>query len=387
MSIIGIMLLAWRSRNSSQQASWLAFGGVWLLLYSVFFWWWEPFNIEFWIALLPLWGFWIMAGWPSASSEANHTDTVPGKISSILKTAYLIIPMILAILLFRSNLAPVKAAGDPINDYYYLMTTALQPEMAPDDIVVTRGNILDVYIPFYARHTGYLSLRELEYNEGGNRAQMMASLTSHLDESLALGKTIWIDQMVIDEARSADRNPFGLLSDEVDVLKARYSIQPDVMLNGTTAFYSTPHHYEPNTTMWSFDGSLAGWRAWGVAMPSFEQKAWCFTGGDDPQLQSPLLDINTTQWTALEVDVTMQANQSVMQIFWRTRDGDYSLQRSVEVDTARGRHTYVVQLANAPGWTNTITQLRLDPVPGIPDAGASPTTVCLHSIRLLKQDN
>lgn len=386
MAVLGMILIARRSLRSPHQANWLAFGGAWLVLYSAFFWWWEPFNIEFWIALLPLWGFWIMAGWPGAVSTVGQEDAAPEKALSIAKAVYTIAPIILAISLFRANLAPVQAAGDPNNDYYYLVTAALQPELAPDDVVVTRGNILDVYIPFYARHAGYLSLRELEYNAGGDRAQVMSNLTSRLDEALALGKTIWIDQMVVDEARSADRNPFGLPAEEIDTLKARYGIQPDVDLNGSNVFYSTPHRQQSGASAWSFDGSLSGWRAWGVGSPRFEQGAWCFTGGHDPQLQSPPLAIDAGRWAALEMELTLGADRSTVQVFWRAQGGDYSLEQSIRIETVRGQHTYLAQLAGAPGWDGTIVQLRIDPAPGISGTDGNLVTACLRHVRLLDRD-
>lgn len=386
LAAVGLVLAVWRSLRGSHQAGWLAFGGAWLVLYVAFFWWWEPFNIEFWIALLPLWGFWMMAGWPAVSSNTTRERSTKKQALLSLKAAYTIAPMALAIVLFRANMAPVKAAGDPNNDYYYLVTVALQFEIAPNDVVVTRGNILDVYIPFYARHPGYLSLREVEYNTGGDRARLLADLTSRLDEALALGRTVWIDQMVLDETRSGDRNPFGLLAEEIDALKARYPLQPGVMLNGANVFYSTPHNQEPDATSWSFDGTLSGWRAWAVTSPRFEQGAWCFTGGDDPQLESPPIEIDAGQWAAIEMELTLEADRSYVQVLWRTKDNDYSLERSIQVETARGQHTYRVQLAGAPGWDGTIIQLRIDPVPGISDTEGHLITACLRAVRLLGGD-
>jgi hypothetical protein len=318
-----------------------------------------------------------MAGWPVVSS-----NVVQSGYQKMATTGYAILPLILAVLLAKANLAPVKAAGDPNNDYYYLITTALQARMAPDDLVVTRGNILDVYIPFYARHPGYLSLREIEYNVGNDRAKVMADLMSRLDEALAVGKTIWLDQMVLDETRSAERNPFGLSQEEIDTLKARYPLQPDILWNGSNVFYSTPHEQQPDATSWSFAESLAGWRAWGVDMPRLEQQGWCFSGGADPQLQSPQLDIDANRWGILTLELSLETDQSYAQLFWRSKEQDYSLENSIQIDTQRGRHTYSVSLTNVPGWEGIITQLRLDPAPGAADTAAPTVTVCLYNIQL-----
>jgi hypothetical protein len=383
LTVMGIMFSAWRSFHDPRHRIWSVFGGVWLVLYSVFFWWWEPFNIEFWIALLPVWGFWMMAGWPADTPIAHAEGPANRRALSLLRVIYPIVPTALAILLLFANLAPVRAAGDPNNDYYYLVTTALQPEMAPNDVVLTRGNILDVYIPFYTRHPGYLSLREVEYNAGGDRTRLMADLTSQLDEALAVGKTIWVDQIVLDEVRSADRNPFGLLAAEIDALRTRYVLQPGVMLNGVNVFYSTPHQQGLDATSWSLDGTLSGWRAWGVASPRFEQGDWCFTGGGDPQLQSPPLELDASQWASIEMELMLEAERSYVQILWKTRDNDYSLTNSVQIDTEKGWHTYRVQLADVPGWSGTITRLRIDPVPGIPETEGHSITACLRAVRLL----
>ncbi|MBN1428255.1 MAG: glycosyltransferase family 39 protein [Anaerolineae bacterium] len=376
---IGIGAGVWQARRDPRRISWLIFGGTWLIPYMIFFWWWEPFNIEFWIALLPLWGFWMMAGWPVQSPITDET-TKPTRL--ILETAYTIVPTILAIFLLNANLSPVKAAGDPHNDYYYLITTALQSELAPDDLIVTRGNILDVYVPFYTRHSGYLSLREVEYNNGGDRARILEELIARFDEALATGQTIWVDQMVLDEPRSAERNPFGLQPEDIVVLTTRYALQPDIIWNGTNVFYSTPHGFPSDVTSWSFVESLSGWRAVGIDAPHFD-RAWCFSGGDDPQLQSMHVEIDAEQWSTLEINMEIDVAQSYLQFFWRTKQHDYSLDHSAQVDITHGRNTYVIQLEGLPGWAGAVTQLRLDPIPGISNTNDVPITVCLYSIRLI----
>jgi hypothetical protein len=375
--VLGLGLGIWQSRREPHRASWLAFGGTWLVLYGAFFWWWEPFNIEFWIALLPLWGLLIMAGWLPTTGEAKAQH----RISCLLQTAHTIAPMALAILLFHNNLAPIKAAGDPENDYYYLITKALQTKMAPNDLVVTRGNILDVYIPFYTGHAGYLSLKDVEYNNGPE--QVITVLISRIDEALATGSTIWVDQIVLDEPRSAERNPFGLTEEDIETLKERYALQPDIIWNGANVFYSTPHSFEPGTTSWSFTSSLSGWQASGIDSPRLDQ-AWCFSSGSDPQLQSPQISIDAAQWSALEIDIDVETEQSYLQVFWRTQKHDYSLDHSAQLDITGKKHIYLIQLAEAPGWEGTIKQLRIDPVPGTADTDDAPIRVCIHRIQLIE---
>jgi hypothetical protein len=230
LAILGLLVGFWWAWRDASRRAWLAFSLTWLIVYGAFFWWWEPFNIEFWIALLPLMALFVMSGLPL------ETDP-PLRFERLWSGGITLAALIVALLLYRGNLSPVQAAGDPANDYYYLVTTALQTELAPGDLVILRGNILDVYIPFYAQHSAFLSLREAEYTTGNDRAAVMAEIFRRMDEAQVKGKMVWIDQILIDEPRSADRNPFGLLPAEIGTIKARYSIQPGIAWNGSNVWY------------------------------------------------------------------------------------------------------------------------------------------------------
>jgi hypothetical protein len=75
LAAIGVGLSLVAARRDPRRRAWLAFGLTWLIVYGAFFWWWEPWNIEFWIATLPLMGFWILGAW--AADDANLSTTVP----------------------------------------------------------------------------------------------------------------------------------------------------------------------------------------------------------------------------------------------------------------------------------------------------------------------
>ncbi|MBZ0308218.1 MAG: glycosyltransferase family 39 protein, partial [Anaerolineae bacterium] len=66
LAVVGL-LLGFRSTKKT----WLAFSAGWLILYGGFFWWWEPWNIEFWIVLLPLWALWMYFPSPLVGVEGR----------------------------------------------------------------------------------------------------------------------------------------------------------------------------------------------------------------------------------------------------------------------------------------------------------------------------
>ncbi|MFP4323433.1 MAG: glycosyltransferase family 39 protein [Anaerolineales bacterium] len=354
-----------------QGRPWLAFAGVWLVLYGGFFWWWEPWNIEFWIALLPLWGlFWFAAlRGGLADGIARWHRARPTVIGG---TA-----VILAALLFNAHYRPIQAAADADNDYYQLVTRALQPHLANTDLVVTRGNILDLYLPFYAHHPSVLviSMRELHF--GGQPAN---ALIDTLRRAHQRGQIVYIDQFILAEPQNSQRNPFGLTAADIGYIEATFPLVDSVHYNGHTAFYSLGARSAPDQHAWDFETHLHGWLAFGAQATRFEDGGWCLTGGGDPWLNSPALALSAAEYPRVVIDMALRApaEGAYGQLFWRNAaQDDLSEERSRRFDLREGRHTYTLDLRNAPGWRGEIIFLRLDPIPGNLDV-----TACVYDIRI-----
>lgn len=332
---------------------WWGFALVWLILYGTFFWWWEPWNIEFWIVLLPLWALGMLVG-----IRANQ------RIGQLIAGGALV----LAIALFSAHDAPIRESADPETDYYHHVITALQPHLAPDDLVVTRGNVLDLYVPFYARHsaTYTISVRKLSF-----QGDAFWILHTQLQEAYRAGQTIYVDQIILDEPFSQERHPFGFSPEQIALLRQDFPFEPAVMLNDQVIFYGLNLRPDPSTRDFTFNRSLQGWRAYGAPEPQFIEDRWCFVGGLDPWLISPPLVIPAGE-TQMTLTMTVDAPQTA-QLFWHGDGGDFSEEASIQFPVTSAETSYELDITAS----ETITRLRLDPV-----QSADGVTICLSGLTI-----
>jgi hypothetical protein len=338
--VAGGVLGAWKLRRTP----WAVFALLWLALYGGFFWWWEPWNIEFWIVLLPLWVLVLV----SMLRTVNDGRFAAG---------FGVVTAVLAAVLFWVNQDAVQERGDPTNDYYYEVTQVLVPHLTPDDLVVTRGNILDLYVPYYARHpqNNLVALAGLNYSQSEYPA-FAADLFARVDAAYRRGQYVYIDQIILDEPRSADRNPFGLEQADIERFMSAFPVEPAVNLRGQTVFYRVGEVVDSH--VWQFDRSLQGWTAFAVNNPRFEDGGWCFDGGGDVWLESPPLSGDGVK--VVEVDMWIADTAEYGQLFWRgAGDEDLSEVRSLRFPLQTERHIYRLE----PDWSSQLVFLRLDPIP------------------------
>jgi hypothetical protein len=340
---------AWRTVRG-----WWAFAVAWLVLYGGFFWWWEPWNIEFWIALLPL-----AALIGLLALRAIRTPAAP-LVLQIGAYATSAAAFGVALWLYNAHFLPLQQISDPANDYYYNIARTLPPVIQPHDLIVTRGNILDLYAPYYARHdfNAVISLQTLR-NSAGDGA--FALLIERLRPAYLRGQIIYIDQMLLDEPRSADRNPFGLTAAEIAALRAEFPIVTATLWNNAPAFYSIGQRLDQYTLAWDFTRDLQGWLAANVQDPRFGTDGWCFSANSgDPWLASPPLTIPAAQRGEVQLQLRVEGAATAGQLFWRGTDETFSEDRTLTFDLQQGTHSYTLDLRGR--WQGRVAQLRLDPI-------------------------
>lgn len=348
--------LGWRRLRSA----WGALAVSWLALYGGFFWWWEPWNIEFWIALLPLWALLLMVGW--------------GAEARLWRDGLLLVGMLgLSAWLLAAHLNPILKAGDSAQDSTRQAVTALQPMLAASDIVITRGDILDLYLPYYA---GFPPSQVWSLREMHQRGESLITRLPALRHAYNRGQLIYIEAMVLDELADPQRNPFGLTAEEHQRLQT--DLMPDVALFEATpaGFYALGKRTPPDQFTWSFENHLGGWLEFGADSPRFEDgRGWCMTGGGDPWIESPPLRLPAEAYTRVVITMRLDGEAESGQLYWRREgeglDESRSLSFPLQAETTR----YELDLAGREGWTGEIAFLRLDPIPG-----GTTTTACLESI-------
>jgi hypothetical protein len=336
--------------------AWLALMGAWALVYGAFFWWWEPWNIEFWLALTPLWG---LALIPPTAMRPRWRGAL----------AVLLVGLAGGFLL--ENGTRLRREGDPANDYTRRQSEALAPVLAPQDMILTRGDILDLYLPFYAGvpPSQVLSLRTWRQNGG--------DLWGALAHAHARGQIIWVEALVYATPADPQSHPFGFTEAELADFRARYPLYPALELDGATAFYSIGRRADPTTRAWRFENHLGGWLEFGAGRPRFQNGAWCITGGGDPWLESPPLRLPAEAYPRLRLTLELSAPASHGQLFWRRQDEGLDEARSLRFPLRQGKQSYTLDLAGREGWTGDIVFLRLDPLPE-----NTTTTACLYDLAL-----
>lgn len=342
-----------------EDAHWWGFVFGWVVLYGAFFWWWEPWNIEFWIVLLPAWGLLIFLG----------VRAIPEKGVWALSA----IAAFIAIALFRAHYQPMKMAADPQHDYYRQMVKTLEPDLLVDDLIVTRGNILDLYLPYYAHHppSNVLSMQYLH-----SQGDAFWALHARLRAASIVGQTVYLDQIILDEAASSNWHPFGISTEQIAVLKQDFFFEEQVSTEDETFFYVINPRSGNDAQQWEFHRSLKGWRAYGFDTPYYGEDGWCFQGGLDPWLVSAPLEMDTQQTTQVVLDISIDVEQEA-QLFWQTT-ADFSEEQSISLSLEVGRKQYQISLNSIDGWEGVISRLRFDPV-----QDASGIESCLYSIRFI----
>ncbi|MEO7908296.1 MAG: glycosyltransferase family 39 protein [Roseiflexaceae bacterium] len=327
----------------------------WLLVYGCFFLWWEPDNIEFWIASLPpvllllalalrggrRWGpsVWLALGLATAAAGINYDA--------------------------------IARRGDPATDLQRLVARELAARSQPADLMLVPDGLLELYLPYYEEHDNFLSLNQALFDNGNDWERTCAAVRERIDTALHAGATVYLsDETLRPPALLLDRH--HLMPAQVTTCFAPYgsALQFVPMPQSVPAYWRLAMGQErAEKRGWRFDSFAEGWQATNVQQELFAQ-GWHFVPGSDPALISPLLGINAAGFTAIELRMANGTGAHDAQLFFAGPDGAISEAQSVSWTLRPGTMamTYRIELGNLPSWHGRITRLRLDPV-GVGDGG------------------
>jgi hypothetical protein len=328
---------------------------TWLLVYGCFFLWWEPDNIEFWIASVPpallllvlalrgerRWGpgVWLALGLGIAAAGING--------------------------------GAIMRRGDPATDLQRLVARELAARSRPADLLLVPDGLLELYLPYYEQHDNFLSLNQALFDNGNNWERACAAVHERINTALHAGATVYLsDEILRPPALLLDRH--HLQAAQVTACFAPYgsALQFVPMPRSVPAYWRLAMGQERAAGQgWRFDSFGEGWQAQNVQQELFAQ-GWHFVPGSDPALTSPLLEIDAASFTAIEIRMANGTAAHDAQMFFAGPDGAISEAQSVSWTLKSGpaAATYRIELDKLPGWQGRITQLRLDPV-GVGDGG------------------
>jgi hypothetical protein len=327
---------------------------AWLLVYGAFFAWWEPDNVEFWIASLP--PLLLLLAWRVANLPGNWRAFVVAGVAC----AMLVV-----------NYDAITRRGDAANDLQRVVARELAARTTPADLLIIPDGLLELYLPHYEQRENFISLNQALFDARGDAGAACAVVRERIDIALHAGATAVIADEVL-------RPPSELLARhrmnqaQIDACFAPYT----PFLGGVELPREVPPYQRlaradelARGAGWSFQTFGLGWRAANVAGERFDG-GWRFRPERDPALLSPLLALEASDYTALEVRLANGTAARDAQLFFAGSDGRIDEARSVRwqlADTPAAT-TYRIELRGAPGWHGVISRLRLDPV-GLGDGG------------------
>jgi hypothetical protein len=322
---------------------------AWLLVYGAFFLWWEPDNIEFWIASLP------PALLLLAVALRGERRWGPG--------VWLALAVASAAL--GLNADAITRRGDPATDLQRVIAHELAAHSQPADLLLVPDGLIELYLPYYEHHDTFLSLNQALFDANDDWQQACATVRTRIDASLHAGATTLLSDDVL-------HPPILLLQrhqlkqSEIDACFAPYrdTLLPIALGPNIPRYWRLPTSQElAEGPGWHFDRFSEGWSAQNIEASRFST-GWQFVPDVDPALISPIMQLNASRYRAIEVRMTNQTLSNDAQLFFAGPDGALSEAHSVSwmVRSSAAALVYRVELAGLPGWQGTITWLRLDPV-------------------------
>lgn len=345
---------------------------AWLALYSAFFIWWEPDNIEFWIAsLLPLW---LLLGL-SIAGIGNRWLSIAAQGVGLVGIASLAF----------HNYSIVELRGDARYDLQRQLSQGVKQVTTPADLILAPGGVMELYLPYYEDRHNVRTLNGVLFESNGDVAAALGRIGAYIDDSLHAGLSVTIGRELVELPPDVYRR-YNITQEQLDAFWSplRAAFEPSVVHDGTTYFWQLP---SANTLAqdagWSWSNFSWGWQAANVGNVGFEN-GWCFDPASDPGLSGPLLELDAASVRGVEVTMATKAGGQTAQLFFGGTDGALSDEKSVrwELDGDGEQHIYTMPLDGVMGWDGTITTLRLDPI-AVGD-GTSASRTCVQGLQFIR---
>lgn len=352
----------------------------WLLVYGLFFLWWEPDNIEFWIASLPP-----LAVLLSAALATRHPlDRWRAGLAGVAGVA-------LAVALFALNLPAIVERGDANRDLQRRIAAALAEYSQPGDLIIVPDGVLELYLPHYWGRDTVYGLNQAMTASGGDWPAACALIQQRIETALASGYAV----LIADEARRPVPAPpgqpptpaerFGLTAEQVAACYAplQAMLRPVALAADLPSYHMIPR---ANALLWTegwdFRAGRWGWRATGVVAEAITAAGWQLTPAFDPALISPPLLFSLADVAAIEVRLAATTTARDAQLFLLDPAGQTSEAYSIRFTITQGATvaTYRLDVTALADQFALVGGLRFDPV-SAGDGG----TVIVESIRLIRR--
>jgi hypothetical protein len=372
--LVGLLLLF--ARRLRAYARLVACLLAWLATYGAFFLWWEPQNIEFWIASLP----------PALLllALALQRGGAPWHAGVWLALA-------VGVTVAGINYDAIVARGTPAQSVQRTTASRLGAQSQPGDMLLVADALLELYLFYHEQRPHAVSLNRVLQQQGGDWPAACRHVQHEIDAALGRGAAVWVDTGVL-QPTHAERSRhfqdplaerFRIGEEQVRTCLAAYL--PDMQRRTIGADLPTYERLPPAAEVaagpgWDFSRHHWGWQAENIRdVPG--EPAWTFVPGVDPRLTSPPVALQADAYCGLELHMVATAPDQQLEVFFLDEQGMAAQERSIRAPLQSGtaQGTYRLVLRGQPGWEGTISRLRLDPL----QAGDGGEQVRLEAVRLL----
>ncbi|MDQ3706259.1 MAG: hypothetical protein M3437_13805 [Chloroflexota bacterium] len=369
-----VVVLAAGARAATRRGGPLAWVlWTWTGTYTLFFVWWQPEVLKFWVLVLPPALLLVVLGFQWGALGTRSRSVAWGVAAAVL------------LLLTATNAPSIWAKRDPMSDPGRRTSAELSHMSGREDLIVLQSGSAEHYLPFMYDRINVMSARELWYQGGASgQDEAVTAIRRRLWHALAKGAPVWIEDRVLTSGvRISDHYVFS--REEVDVLLSPYGerLEGTQVAAGSAIFTRfSPSEVYDKADSWTFTTDEQGWSAANVAGETVSEQGWCFSPREDPGLYSPPVRLQANNYGSVYIVMDTAAPGRAQFFFRQNPDEPYSEASSVQFQVEPGTHGYEVPLG--PEWqrTQSVQGMRLDPVEsGDPSLGDA-NRVCVKEIRL-----
>ena len=339
---IGVSLLALRTRQPSHWSIWLS---VWLLVYGVFFFWWEPDNIEFWIGVTPV------AVLLLITPLAN---TRPWRVHSLIALA-------ISLVVTSSNYGAITLRGDARTDLQRTIASAVAAASQPADLLLIPDGLQELYLPYYHNHAYFLSVNALMTTHH-TWAESCSALNAQIVQTQQAGAAVIVAADFLTPSLVMQKR-FGIAPDAVTtcmapILPALTPLALPVNIPSQRRL-ATPGEQLSQGAWQTITRAPLGWTLTN-AMP-LAGANWTIQVNNDPALVSPILDIPMPRQLIITMESVATADQQA-QLFVTNQPNQFNEAQSIHWQLQPGVQRYTLNLHDIATLPTRLVQLRLDPV-------------------------
>lgn len=347
----------WTTRTRIEQP-WLL---VWLITYGAFFSWWEPDNIEFWIATTPIAAMLLVA----PLVQFARTDIRIMVAYGLLVTT------------FTLNVSAIRTRGEAQTDLQRRIAGAVADASQPADLVLVPDGLQELYLPYYHQREHFLSVNAAIAAQGSWEAGC-ASIQDAILQTHRAGAAVLLASDFLTPSETMQQR-YGLSSAAVS--KCVADILP--LLEVVPMPTGVPEHSRLpragallTTNHWSLLADAPfGWTT-NNATTIPTDGGWLLAVALDPSMTSPLLDVAMPKRIVMTLAATGTADRNG-QLFVATAPNQFDEAHAVAWTYADGRQTIAIELGQLPTLPPRLIQIRIDPV-----ANGAGGSVTLYGISL-----